>query len=153
MDVFYLAVRWFIGLYVVSLLLGHLLSSWVLRWLRRKEKIGMIMRLTKQGREEWENLQLTGRWFGLLERSIFTIMVVLTGINGALAVMIAWIGAKMILNWKHTFEWSLERKPCDYEEDAWSLKVHMFARTSLLGNLISIFFASLGGLICAGKLF
>lgn len=72
---------------------------------------------------------------GVVERIFFTVLVGLE-VSGAPAAMIGWLALKLATNWNHP-DW--KEKP----------NSRTFALSALLGGLISMFFALLGGLICA----
>ncbi|VVP26484.1 hypothetical protein PS862_04133 [Pseudomonas fluorescens] len=75
---------------------------------------------------------------GVIERLFFTILIGLEVSAGPTA-MIGWLGLKLATNWNHP-DW--KGKP--------NARTH--ALSALLGGLISMLFAMLGGLICAGTL-
>ncbi len=78
---------------------------------------------------------------GLLERFFFTLAVAFN-IPGVGVAMLAWIAAKMAANWNN-------RKPSvNITED--DLKSDRLS--ALQGGITSMFFALLGGLVCAGRI-
>jgi hypothetical protein len=74
-----------------------------------------------------------------VERLFFTVLVGLE-VPGAPAAMIGWLALKLATDWNHP----------DWKEKA---AAREFAASALLGGLVSMLFALIGGLICAGKLF
>ena len=81
-----------------------------------------------------EILAVPGWLVGLIERLFFTLIIAF-GISGAAISMAAWITVKMASTWKR-----LAR-----ENNPWT---GPFALSSLLGNLVSMLFALIGGLVC-----
>ena len=75
---------------------------------------------------------------GLTERLVFTILIALQ-ITGTAPAMIAWLALKLVTNWNKNI----------WDNDP---KAQPFAFTALLGGLVSMLFAAIGGQICAGKL-
>jgi hypothetical protein len=75
---------------------------------------------------------------GLVERVFFTVLVAVE-VPGVPTAMIAWLGAKMAANWN--------RQPGD------GPAVRAGAVTALLGGLLSMLFAYVGGWICSGRLY
>lgn len=73
-------------------------------------------------------------WIGLIERTFFTLIIAFN-VSGAGVSMIAWIMVKMFSTWNRLLK----------IEDLWA---GPFAFSSLLGNLVSMLFALVGGLIC-----
>jgi hypothetical protein len=53
--------------------------------------------------------------------------------------MVAWLGVKLATNWNHP-DW--KDKP----------DTRTYAFSALLGGLVSMLFAFIGGLVCAGRL-
>ena len=84
-------------------------------------------------REVW-NLWLPAWFTGLIERFAFTIFVAID-LPAVGALMAAWIGAKMFDNWQHVLQ-----------TRAHGARSRAFL--ALLGNLLSMLFATLGGQIC-----
>ena len=75
---------------------------------------------------------------GAVERLFFTVLIGFD-VPAAPAAMIGWLALKLATNWNHP-DW--KEKP----------NARTFALSALLGGLISMLFAFLGGLICAGTL-
>lgn len=119
--------QWFSGL-GFSLFVGGLVTWLFLRLLR--STLGEMPRLSHKGIPAW----LTGG----VERLFFTVLVGLE-VSGAPAAMIGWLALKLATDWNHP----------DWKEKA---AAREFAVSALLGGLVSMLFALIGGLICAGKL-
>lgn len=120
--------------------------------------IGMTFSLVVGGFATWLFLKILRRWLGTspkprlshgskevppwltgaLERLFFTVLIGFE-ISGATTAMVGWLALKLATNWNHP-DW--KEKP-----DA-----RTFAFSALLGGLVSMFFALLGGLVCGRKL-
>lgn len=120
-------MQWISGL-GFSLLVGGVITWLFLRLLR--STLGEMPRLSHKGIPSW----LTGG----VERLFFTVLVGLE-VPGAPAAMIGWLALKLATDWNHP----------DWKEKA---AAREFALSALLGGLISMLFALIGGLVCAGKL-
>jgi len=70
---------------------------------------------------------------GIIERIFFTIIVAFNVSGGAVA-MIAWIGAKMAINWNRL--------------SGENPVARAFAMTAFQAGIVSLFFALIGGLFC-----
>jgi hypothetical protein len=118
-------LRWVIGL-VVSLAVGGVVTGWFLSSVRAYLKIAK-----PAGRD-------VPNWLiGLSERLFFTVLVAFN-VSGVAIAMIAWLTVKVIPNWELYVRHGPSNKPL-----VWS---------SLLASLCSLFFALIGGLICAGRI-
>jgi hypothetical protein len=142
----------------VSVVLGHFITAAFIyrhRWGERLAKRSGLV-------------YVSGRMTGFLERVIFTAMVA-ANVENIGAAMIAWIGAKMLANWKYAYEKPPEEVLPEYlngsneekvkalqkfSEKKWSWKQRhwAFERTALIGSLISVFFGVIGGLVCRGMI-
>lgn len=123
--------EWVIGL--LFSLLGGGVACWAfLKTLRLWLGVPPKPRLTEgsKGVPPW----LTG----VVERLFFTVLVGLE-VSGAPTAMVGWLALKLATNWNHP-DW--KDKP----------NARTFALSALLGGLVSMFFAMIGGLICAGTL-
>ncbi|HKO42994.1 MAG TPA: hypothetical protein VJU84_06885 [Pyrinomonadaceae bacterium] len=79
----------------------------------------------------------TPAWLiGTIERLFFTFIVAFE-ISATAVAMIAWLTTKMVTGWNRPGAANVTSEG---------------ALTALLGGLISMFFALIGGLICAGKI-
>ena len=120
--------RWIAGL-VFSLGIGHIAIWLFLRWLQRwlGDTPG-----DKGGKRvpDWVT--------GSIERLFFTILVGANDASGVPALMLGWLALKLATNWNHPIHKDPELRP--------------FAIRALLAGLLSMMFALVGGLICAGKL-
>ncbi len=70
---------------------------------------------------------------GSVERLFFTVLVGL-GVLGVPALMLVWLGLKMATNWNHP---TWKDKP----------ETRAYALSALLGGLVSMLFALIGGLL------
>ena len=114
--------RWALGLVVVSLGSGHFIIEYGLRLLRQ-----YIVKQKSLGQ-----LGIPAPVVGAVERLFFTPAVAYYG-GWAVAAMIPWIVFKMKITWGEV------NRP-----------LLPYPTTSLLGSLLSMFFALVGGLICRG---
>jgi len=122
---------WLIGLFF-SLVVGSIVTPLFLKGLRRWLGTLPKPRLSNGSKE-------VPAWIiGVLERLFFTVLIGLD-VSGAPTAMVGWLALKMATNWNHP---------------AWKEKPDMraFALSALLGGLVSMFFALLGGLVCARRL-
>ena len=121
-------MNWIVGL-SISLALGAL-CTWAFLKLLRKY-VGLPQK-AKEGAS-------VPAWLtGVVERLFFAVLVGLN-VAGAPAAMVAWLALKLATNWNHP-DW--KDKP----------EARSYAFSALLAGLVSMLFALLGGLVCAGKL-
>jgi hypothetical protein len=119
------------GYWVVGLLFavfgGMIVNPLLLWWLRR----GITP-------PELPRERIKGWVTGGIERLFFAVLVGL-GASGVTGAMIGWIAIKLASNWNHK-NW--EAFP----------GARAYAFSALLGGLVSMLFAYLGGAICAGNI-
>ena len=122
--------RWLVGL-TISLFGGHWVTGLFVEGLRNH-----LDRLrSSTAPAAWYDDEYVPAWItGLVERAFFTVAVGFN-VSGAVVAMIAWTAAKMATDWN--------RPPAEREDPAGAL-------TGLLGSLVSMFFALIGGVICRG---
>ena len=121
--------RWATGL-VFSVVVGSVVTRVFLTVLRRYERLGGDSDGNSDSRP-------VPPWLtGALERSFFTVIVALN-ISGAAVAMIGWLTLKMVTNWNRP------GPPRDVTQVRWAF-------SALLGGLVSMFFAVIGGVICRG---
>lgn len=106
--------------FAISLGVGLFAVPWVLAWLR--EDLGENAALPEEDRSGWK--------VGTLERAFFTVGVA-AGMPGVLTAMILWIAAKMASSWGTQTEGI---------PDVEALRI-----TALVGSLVSMMFALIGG--------
>jgi hypothetical protein len=122
--------EWTIGL-LFSLVVGDIITRLFLKVLRRWLGTSPKPRLSRDSKE-------VPPWLtGAVERLFFTVLIGFET-SGAPTAMIGWLALKLATNWNYP-DW--KEKP-----DA-----RTFAFSALLGGLISMLFALLGGLMCARK--
>ena len=125
--------RWVVG-GTVSIVIGHFVLSRGLRLLRLyatgKETVG--------DKDENDPRGVPAPLIGHIERVFFTLVIALE-VSGGATAMIAWLVAKMAVNWG-------ELSKVKEENKEWA----HFMPTSLYGGLASMLFALAGGLICRG---
>lgn len=119
-------VPWVIGL-IFSIGLG-LVTGCFVNWLRH----------TKLGLPKRSDTVVPPPLTGSLERLFFTILVGLN-VPGFPIAMMAWLAVKMATNWNRPTPTGGE--PRD---------VRLWSFSGLLGGLVSMLFALLGGFICQG---
>jgi hypothetical protein len=118
-------MRWLVG-FIVALLAGALLTEAFIKLLRSH------LGVTKSAGRD------VPRWLiGVAERLFFTLAIAFD-VSGAAIAMMGWITLKLVPNWDLYVRAGATNKAL-----AWS---------SLLGSLCSMFFALIGGLICAGRI-
>lgn len=123
-------MRWLLG-FLVSLVAGH----WGTRAFVSRLRDHVDSLRPESQSVTWRSLDLVPGWItGLVERTFFTIAVAFGG-PFAIVAMIAWLGAKMATDWN--------RPQAERQDPAGAF-------TTLLGGLVSMFFALVGGLICRG---
>lgn len=119
--------QWVLGL-VFSLFVGGIVAWLFLKVLRGT--LGQVPQLSGKGIPSW----LTGG----VERLFFTVLIGLD-VSGVPTAMVGWLALKLATDWNHP-DW--KEKP----------EARTFAFSALLGGLVSMLFAFIGGLVCAGKL-
>ena len=129
-----LIFKWVIGL-SLSLIAGHFVSRWFrnFRTQHIKEAVNDSEAIKKQQKEQISS-NLLPKVTGLIERTFFTLIVAFDVSGGAVA-MIAWLGAKMAVNWN--------RQSGDN-----SVVNRALSMTALQTGMVSLLFALIGGLIC-----
>ncbi len=120
--------RWSTGMFV-SLAIGQLVTGLFLKSVRNHYKIELGSS-TSPG--------IPAYVIGLVERLFFTIIVAFN-ISATAIAMIGWLTVKMVSNWNRTGGSS----SADFAPAALS---------ALLGGMVSMLFALLGGLICSGQI-
>jgi hypothetical protein len=122
--------QWIVGL-ALAVVVGAVVTPLFLYSLRGAMGLG-----SKPKKSSYERVP---PWVtGVVERTIFAVLVGLN-VPSAATAMMGWLALKLATNWN--------RK--DMETNA---KARPFAFTALLGGLVSMFFAALGGMVCSGAL-
>ena len=127
---------WMTGLFF-SLVIGGLVTPKVLDRLRDKikNKAKQIDKIEEKDFDDFYGIEYFSRWVtGTIERLFFTILVGFN-ISGTATAMIVWITVKMSTNWLVVIK---------DDNKSWKRQL---AFSALLGNMISLFFALIGGLI------
>ena len=130
-------VWWVLGLafsLLLGLLTGPLLDLIRGRILQKARKKGEVID-DKDAKLYLESLYVSSKLVGSIERLFFTILVAFN-VSGTATAMIVWISVKMATDWQRIL------KPDG------GLGIRSLAFTALLGSMISLFFAVIGGLIC-----
>jgi hypothetical protein len=117
-----LAMNWFAGL-AISLVLGYLIITF------------FVGRMRKGTEDEKYKDKAMAFWTGTIERLFFTLLVAFE-MSGIPTVMVAWVIFKVAPDWERLTKETVK-------EDQ---KGPAFIR--LLGNVLSMIFALIGGLIC-----
>ncbi len=121
------ATLWAVGFYF-SLVIGHVVGWALLRTLRRGESSPLAL-----------SPNVPGWALGLIERLVFTMAIAVNFSPNGMAVGVAgWIGLKMAVGW------SEGRNLQDEKFRKWKHR----AFSALLGSLVSMAFAVMGGMIC-----
>ena len=121
------ALRWSVGL-LVSLVFGGIVTLYYAR---------RVMKLI--GDEDPSYRLFIPLSIGVVENLFFTIGVAFN-LSGVMIGMVAWMGAKMAAHWG-------KESP---EHQVTNIVTVRFL--VLVGTMISLLFAMIGGLICAGRL-
>ena len=121
------ALRWMAGFFV-SLVFGGIVTQYYARRVRK-----LI------GDQDPQYRILIPISIGVVENLFFTIGVAFN-LSGVMVAMVAWMGAKMAAHWGKE---SQEHRV---------LNIVTVRFLVLVGTMISLLFAMIGGLICAGKL-
>jgi len=130
-------VWWVLGLafsLLLGLLTGPLLDLIRGRILQKARKKGEVID-DKDAKLYLESLYVSSKLVGSIERLFFTILVAFN-VSGTATAMIAWIAIKMATDWQRILPRGAK------------LTVRSLAFSALLGNMISLLFALIGGLIC-----
>jgi hypothetical protein len=132
--------RWFFGLGIFALGIGWLSTFLLLDVLRSCIKAKAAER--KEGKK-YDDFIAAGdipSWLvGLIERTFFTVLVAFN-VSATSVAMIAWVAVKMVYHWNIVWR---ERE---------TITIRSLALSSLLGNIVSMLFALIGGLICRGSM-
>ena len=143
--------QWLIGLVLVSGLLGWLGTDAFVKWQRRRITENTWRQRTYRGLPPWLN--------GVLERPFFTVAIGLGVSGGVLPAMFIWATLKYYVNWQR--RQAMQDKPKFLErymsadvipkdpEDRSDI-LNALGLSSLLGSVVSLFFALTGGYICRG---
>lgn len=124
--------KWFIGFCIFSLGFGSILTKYVMTKLYRH-----FMKLKEENqwnieKEIYEKAPLLPDLVGITERTFFTFLIAFKGADVGTA-MIAWIAIKMATGWNRIKEGKTPHRT--------------LAFNALIGNVISLFIALIGGLI------
>lgn len=119
-------IQWITGLFFV-LVIGNLFTKLFLKIIR--EKIGY---------KKPDYIAVPPLVLGVIEGVFFTVAVAYE-LSGVVVAMIGWIGVKMAAHWG-----------TKSEQDVTNIEAVRF--TALLGSMVSLLFAMIGGLICSGKI-
>jgi hypothetical protein len=123
-------ISWIIGL-SVALILGDLVPRVVLWAMRRRIN---FRRPTYPG--------IPVLVTGTIER-LFFLVAVAFNLSGVIVAMIGWIGVKMAAHWGARQE-ANEQQAVD--------SIYAVRISAILAGILSLFFAMVGGLICAGAI-
>ncbi len=132
-----LVIRWVIGLIIVSLG-GGTLAAWG------------ALKLWRPKKEAHDGNNGVPAWvMGLGERLFFT-LVIAFWVPGAAIAMVMWITVKMVTGWNRPIPTG-KQNDAKVEKDELNKKVRQ-AMATLFVDLVSMFFALVGGLIAAGQI-
>jgi hypothetical protein len=133
----------FIGIFVIAVLLGAIVTELFLRGLR------LWLRLQKhfwdpKPNDDPETRPVPPRLMGVLERLVFSLLVWWVGLTDAtITGMFAWLALKMATNWT---------RPRDVSNPTRQAKVIRLSQVALLAGVISLMFAAWGGVVAQGNL-
>jgi hypothetical protein len=120
-------INWSIGLLGFAVIFGYFITALFTSKLRKHAEEGVTPD------------KVMAFWTGTIERLFFTLLVAFE-MSGIPTVLVAWIIFKVAPDWDRLKK----------ETQAEDLKGPAFVR--LLGNVLSMIFALVGGLICSGKI-
>ena len=140
-------IPWALGL-LVSLVVGHFVTKTFLKKLRLQVGCSdeiwncFVRKYDKQAQGDTsENFDVkftSGKLQGIIERVVFTAFVAFD-LSGTVVAMMGWLAVKMVTN--------LNRGDLPKGE-----MTRQRAMTGLLGGMVSMFFALVGGLLCRLKI-
>ena len=135
-----LFTRWFFGLGVFALSLGWLCTYLFLKGIRGYIETKAVKRNeTEIYNEIMSPLDVPSWLIGLTERTFFVILVAFN-LSATAIAMIAWLTVKMLYNSNIL------------SDDKKNITVRSLKFSALLGNILSMLFALIGGLICRGSI-
>ena len=137
MDLF---SRWFFGLGIFALGIGWLSTFLLLNVLRSYIKTKAAERKELEVYDEFMTAADIPSWLiGLGERTFFAILVAFN-VSATAVAMIVWVAVKMLYDWNILWR---QRE---------NITIRSLALSGLLGNIVSMLFALIGGLICRGSI-
>lgn len=123
-------LQWALGL-VIAAAGGHFATRYFLDRLRKEMNIG-----DKPIFEEDSEWRRVTPWVtGVVERIFFAVAIAIN-LSGTVGAMVGWLALKLATNWNHP-DWKTEPK------------ARSFAFSALLGGLVSMLFAVIGGVVCS----
>ena len=137
-------VSWCITALVVSFVFGHCVTWILVEWMHCRFGIT----------PEWiaSNFDFGLAAFprsllGIIEQLFFMVLVA-ADVSGVATGMMTWILIKMVSNWNLISQGAPPKIPILYEKsDIRKARLRRLGYSGMLGTLVSLFFASLGGLI------
>jgi len=123
-----MSVFWFLVGLLFALVLGHFVVEWFINWVRTKS--GVEPRRTNAGVDNWI--------VGLFERTL-AFALAFANVPGTYAVLIAWMAAKLALNWKRP----LPPKGSKKEER----ERRVYGISALMAGTLSLSIGVIGGII------
>jgi hypothetical protein len=132
---------WILGS-VVALVLGHVWTVTALRLIRNYVYVQTLKRQEQIGAIYIDSLALPGWTVGTIERVFFGALVAFD-IPATAAGMVTWILIKMATDWHRILGSGQQNKDPMYGPRS-------LAFGSLLGSMISLLFALIGGMVCRG---
>lgn len=122
--------QWTLGL-TIAALGGHYATKYFLERLRQEMNLGDKPIFEQSS--EWR--RVTPWVTGVVERVFFTVAIAMN-LSGTVGAMVGWLALKLATNWNHP----------DWKHEA---RARSFAFSALLGGLVSMFFAVVGGEVCS----
>jgi hypothetical protein len=138
MDLF---SRWFFGLGIFALGIGWLSTFLLLNVLRSYIKTKAAERKEMEVYDEFMAAadDIPSWLIGLAERTFFAILVAFN-VSATAVAMIVWVVVRMLYNWNILWR---QRE---------NITIRSLALSDLLGSIVSMLFALIGGLICRGSI-
>jgi hypothetical protein len=132
--------RWFFGLGIFALGIGWLSTFVFLTVLRSYIKTKAAERNEMKVYDEFMTAADIPSWLiGLAERTFFAILVAFN-VSATAVAMIVWVAVRMLYDWNIVWR---QRE---------NITIRSLALSDLLGNIVSMLFALIGGLICRGSI-
>jgi hypothetical protein len=121
-----MSVFWFLIGLLFALVLGHFVVEWFINWVR-----------TKSGVEPRRTNNIDNRIVGLFERTL-AFALAFANFPGTYAVLIAWMAAKLALNWK---------RPPSKESSKAERERRVYGISALMAGTLSLSIGVIGGII------
>jgi hypothetical protein len=121
-----MSVLWFLFGLLFALAFGHFVVEWFINWLR-----------TRSGVKPRRTNEVDHRIVGLFERTL-AFALAFANFPGTYAVLIAWMAAKLALNWK---------RPSSKESSNAERERRVYGISALMAGTLSLSIGVVGGII------